>query len=121
MKWLEKGALFLMSGVMPVFIAACYGTPMDDNFTKTAWGNVKDKQTGNPIANILVRCLRGQTAVDETYTNQGDGSYELWYDVDEPCETIEFKDVDGEDNGGQYAATSISFEDDAVVEMELED
>jgi len=117
MKWLEKGALALMTGVMPVFIAACYGMPMDGSVS--VWGNVKDKVSKNPIGNILVRCMRSGVSVDETYTGAGDGSYSLFVPAEDGCEFIRFEDIDGEENGGLYQTKEIPFEDNASVELEL--
>lgn len=119
MKWLEKGALFLMTGVMPVFIAACYGMPMENE--RFAYGNVKDKLSKNPIGNILVKCLGAGAVLDETYTSAGDGQYELLLPAYSDCETLQFEDVDGEENGGLYKSTTIPFEEDASVELELEE
>ncbi len=121
MKWLEKGALFLMTGIMPVFIAACYGGPMDDDWEFTAMGSVKDKASGNPIGNILVRCLLFGAVEDETYTTAGDGSYVFDFYTGDDCNELQFEDIDGEENGGKYATKVIPFTEEADVEMELEE
>ena len=120
MKLLEKSALFLMSGIMPVFIAACYGAPIEGD-TVNAWGAVKDKASGNPIGNILVRCLFGQSIEAETYTAMGDGSYEFSFESWDGCDELEFEDVDGEDNGGKFATKTIPFAEEAEVALELEE
>lgn len=103
----KQGLLGVLTGVMPVFIAACYGPQRDDYFAIN--GTVKDPNL-KPIPNILVRCMRGAVEVDSTYSHPGDGKYRLQYQEAQPCDTLTFKDIDGTENGGKFADKSVKFD-----------
>jgi len=133
-KYFAKPLLWVFTSAFPVFIAACYGVYQDlaDGGTggeRRATGTVKDAGNGQGIGGILISCMLpgsgdGGAAYDETYSLSGDGHFEIWYPENQPCESLRFEDVDGADNGGEYAGKTIAFDQyggEIDVELELED
>lgn len=88
----------------PGMVADEYGSPYASFEVK---GKVTDQQ-GNPIPGIQVTC--DAMYIQPVYT-ESDGSYALNGDGF-PREKIQvsFEDVDGEENGGLFAARSVSVE-----------
>lgn len=88
----------------PGMVADEYGSPYASFEVK---GKVTDQQ-GNPIPGIQVTC--DAMYIQPVYT-ESDGSYALDGDGF-PREKIQvsFEDVDGEENGGLFAARSVSVE-----------
>jgi len=129
MKLLAKPLLWLLTTVIPVFIAACYGAPMDDDWDggsdpeKSIAGRVLSALTGSGIPYIKVSCLisgyGGQEVYDDTYSAPDDGAFELWSSEYTPCEVLRFEDVDGADNGA-YQTLELNYVDDGqdvIAEM----
>lgn len=117
---IEKALLRLLTGIFPVFIAACYGPPTyyESNFYEFD-GVVKDP-SGNPISNIKVTCQTASGNGLSTYTMAGDGAFSL-SDIYPPCESLVFEDVDSEENGGLFATREVSVtSDDESMEVTLE-
>ncbi|MDD5309325.1 MAG: hypothetical protein PHU25_18575 [Deltaproteobacteria bacterium] len=118
MRWLAKPFLWLLTCIVPVFIAACYGAgfgvsdgPYSDGGSgrlTRAKGRVLNAITGLGIKGIHVICLwqvgTDDRAADDTYSLPGDGAFEVWYEENSPCDVLRFEDVDGDDNGGHFAA-----------------
>lgn len=131
MRWLTKAALGLVTAVIPVFIAACYGAPGDgmlDDYgydpEKSVGGRVLSALTGSGIPYIRVSCLVGgastDSVYDDTYSSPDTGDFELWVSEWHPCDTLLFEDVDGAENGA-FQSLEIPFADDgADVIAELE-
>jgi hypothetical protein len=127
-KRLARPILWLLTSAIPVFIAACYGPPMEDDWDggldpeKSVTGRVLSALTGSGIPYIKVSCLvsgrDGQEVYDETYSAPGGGAFELWSSEYTPCETLRFEDVDGADNG-VYQSLELGYVDGQVVEAEL--
>ena len=128
-KRLARPFLWLLTAAIPVFIAACYGPPMEDDWDsgpdpeKSVAGRVLSALTGSGIPYIKVSCLvsgrDGPEVYDETYSAPGDGAFELWSSEITPCEILRFEDVDGADNGA-YQTLELSYVDDGqdvVAEM----
>ena len=94
----------------PGMVADEYGSPCASYEVK---GKVTDQQ-GEPIQGIQVRC---GAMYDEPVYTDSDGSYQL-SGGGFPREKIEveFKDVDGEENGGAFAARTVSAETVQVQE-----
>ena len=88
----------------PGMVSDEYGSPYASFEVK---GKVTDQQ-GNPIPGIQVTC--DAMYIQPVYT-ESDGSYALDGDGF-PREKIQvsFEDVDGEENGGLFAARSVSVE-----------
>jgi len=109
MKLLAKPGLWLLTTAIPVFIAACYGAPMDGDYDggsdpeKTIAGRVLAALSGSGIPGIRVSCLvsgyDGLEVYDEAYSAAGDGGFALQSSEYTPCETLRFEDVDGAQNG----------------------
>jgi hypothetical protein len=100
-----KGFLWLFTGAIPVFIAACYG-PAEGYGEDGGWegesparGKVVDGLTLTPVRDIRVSCIVSGQVWDSTYSLPGDGLFELWHRDGQPCETLLFEDVDGAENG----------------------
>jgi hypothetical protein len=125
MRWLARPFLWLLTCVVPVFIAACYGgvgvwdgqLPDGGNDSsgtlRRARGHVLNYQTGSGIKGIHVICLGAPAdagnALDDTYSLPGDGAFEIWYYEFYPCDTLRFEDVDGAENGGPFSTREIEF------------
>ena len=114
-KWLKKALLALTTGVIPVFIAACYGPATECNEVD---GTVKDRN-GAPIPNILVRCLNQGSELDATYSLPGDGSFALTTCTG-PCDALLFSDVDDAGNGGAFADKEVPYDGSGTVDVVLD-
>ena len=118
-KWLKKALLALTTGVIPVFIAACYGAPMGTGEScNDVDGTVKDRN-GAPIPNILVRCLQQGSELDSTYSLPGDGSFALTTCAG-PCDTLTFSDVDDAGSGGAFADKEVPYDGSGTVDVVLD-
>ena len=132
MRLLAKLILWLLTTAIPVFIAACYGAPMDGMWDddagpdpeKSVAGRVLAALTGSGIPYIKVSCLvsgyDGLEVYDDTYSAPGDGAFELWASQYTPCEVLRFEDVDGAENG-TFQPKDVEYVDnglDVVVELD---
>ena len=134
LKRLAKPFLWLLTTAIPVFIAACYGSPggYSDGGPgpdsgpvpeKSVAGRVLSALTGSGIPYIKVSCLisgfEGLEVYDDTYSAPGDGAFELWSSEYTPCEVLRFEDIDEEENGS-YQTLEINYIDngqDVVAEL----
>jgi hypothetical protein len=117
---IEKAILSLLTGVFPVFIAACYGSPMYEGPELFDVEGVVKDPSGNPLPEIKVTCLKASGQGDSTYTMAGDGAFYLT-ELYSPCESLLFEDVDGDENGGLFAPREIPVTiDDEPLEVTLE-
>jgi hypothetical protein len=129
MKHLAKPILWLLTTAIPVFIAACYGAPMENLYDggsdpeKSVAGRVLSALTGSGIPYVKVSCLisgtGGLEVYDDAYSAPGDGAFELQSSEYSPCEILRFEDVDGADNGA-YQTLDLEYVDngqDVVAEM----
>jgi len=99
-RWLSKKALWIVTGLSPVVIAACYG--MESEFTHYSYnGRVVDRITGQGIEGIQVNCGGGVLGYSDP---RGD----FWLTPSATCPTREnvlFKDIDGAENGSYQDRT----------------
>lgn len=102
MKTLSRHLLRIVTGFVPVVIAACYGAPYDH---MTLHGKTVDSETGAGIKGLSVSCMRDGQKVTST-VSQTDGSFDLGYRGENPCDTIAAEDVDGTANGSYATATA---------------
>lgn len=102
LKLVARFCLWLIGIAIPVFIAACYGMPY--RFSKN--GRVIDAATGKGLNGVKVICLQGERDWNYEYTYHN-GDFSLSYDS--PCDAIRVDDVDGLDNGGEYASRTVPF------------
>lgn len=112
---LKKALLWLITGVIPVVVAACYGVM----YTFTRNGKVVDADTGEAIQGIQVSCAVGNRSnvIDTSYTD----AYGTFYiAADTECDAYIFTDVDGDQNGGTYEEVVVqdSLQDGDSVEMQ---
>jgi hypothetical protein len=131
-KRLARPLLWLLTSAIPVFIAACYGPPMEDEDggfdpEKSISGRVLSALTGSGIPYIKVSCIvsgrAGPEVYDTTYSAADTGAFELWASEYSPCELLRFEDVDGAENG-TYAPLEQAYADDGqdvVAEMAEQD
>ncbi|MFH1808758.1 MAG: hypothetical protein ABIJ09_08430 [Pseudomonadota bacterium] len=121
MTLLKKFALWFLTGFIPVVIAACYGMPYDyrsARFVKP--GRVLDIQSKAGIPGIQVLCTTPTGDIQSFAYSDEEGQFVLGYD--RPCQTVLVEDIDGEENGGQYATAEVPFEpgdEDQVIELGL--
>lgn len=89
-----------------------YGCP---TMTYEVKGKVLDSETGKPVPGIKVTHYDYEGA--QGILTEKDGTF-LLQDSDFPQDTlhIHFKDIDGKDNGGQYAAQEVVVNLDQVQE-----
>lgn len=104
MRLLAKPFLWLLTSAIPVFIAACYGAPMEGGEAeKSVAGRVLSALNGSGISGIRVSCMvpgaEGPEVYDQAYSEGADGEFLLWTSEYSPCETLLFEDVDGAENG----------------------
>ncbi len=106
--------LWLLSLVVPVVIAACYGPPGEN--TPTLQGQARDATTQAGIAGIRVTCLSGGSAIGTAYTDLY-GDYNFYVS----CDELQFDDVDGATNGGPYTSLTVPVEPgQSVVDADLQ-
>jgi len=126
MQRLAKPILWLLTTAIPVFIAACYGAPMEgEDSDKSVAGRVLSALTGSGISGIRVSCMvpgaEGPEVYDQAFSEGADGEFLLWTSAYSPCDTLLFEDVDGADNGA-YQPLELQYADDgADVVAELEE
>jgi hypothetical protein len=83
--------------VVSLIIQACYGPMPPSDLPYTVDGEVKAKETGTPILGIKVY---DKDSGRYAYTNEH-GHFRFRVEEQESY-TIIFKDIDGEENGGQF-------------------
>jgi GMP synthase-like glutamine amidotransferase len=112
-RWMSRKALWVVTAVSPVVIAACYG--MEYMFSRH--GVVVDRSTGAGIAGIKVTC-RSSTYGDTVDYSTNSGQF--WLENDDACSAVAFEDVDGALNGSYQSRTvAVSeVEDDGIVELD---
>jgi hypothetical protein len=103
--------LWVVTGAVPFVIAACYGVMY--SFSRS--GRVVDAVTHQGIEGIQVTCRAGGYVQSGT-TSWTDGQFLLEYD--QPCETVDFTDVDGVANGS-YQATSVPLPSSGELLVEM--
>ena len=126
MRNVQRVLLWLITGAIPVVIAACYGVVME--YYKP--GKVTDKTSQKGIPDVEVRCAglaEDAGPVEDAAADPGvlaisdaEGSFVI--SVLPSCDTLRFVDVDGEENGGQYASVEAPLGANGaelMVEMEL--
>jgi putative lipoprotein (rSAM/lipoprotein system) len=112
-KILKKALLWLITGVIPVVVAACYGVMYAFNRN----GKVVDADTGEAIQGIQVSCAVGNRSnvIDTSYT---DSLGNFYIAADTECDAYIFTDVDGDENGAyQEVVIQESFPDGSSIEM----
>lgn len=114
MQKLAKFFLWLLTLVVPVFIAACYGP--SQRYTRggqpqrAANGRVVQRDTGQALAGIAVNCLQaGRIAL--IGSSAADGSYTLFDPY--ACDRLVFEDRDGPANHGRHVSRMVTFDPDA--------
>lgn len=127
----------LLTAAVPVVIAACYGVPAD---YKVKLGKVVSGADQTPIQGIQVSCVHDGETVDagvaedagqvedageaqayDVLTDEN-GQFSLDYSEGNPCDSLQLNDVDGAENGGDFAPKTVPFVDDGseeVIEMNL--
>jgi hypothetical protein len=133
---MAKPFLWLMTSVIPVFIAACYGVPhgwgsdsgdgtnSDPEGTSAFLkGKVLDR-AGNGISDIKVSCINGDPDAGATnemsvYSMSEDGVFILEMPPGE-CDFLRAKDVDGEKNGN-YKSKDVPVNDRKYIVITLEE
>ncbi|HEY3446880.1 MAG TPA: hypothetical protein VGK67_10975 [Myxococcales bacterium] len=102
MRALARVAMWLGTFGVPFVIACAYGVPV--TYSKT--GKVIDADTHEGITGIQVTCKRAGAA-DVVSTTTVGGDVILDTGSEQPCDTYEALDVDGDANGGRYAPASL--------------
>ena len=114
LKILKKALLWLITGVIPVVVAACYGVM----YTFSKNGKVVDADTGEAIQGIQVSCAVGNRSnvIDTSYTDSY-GNFFIAGDTE--CDAYIFADVDGDQNGTyEEVVIQESFPDGDSIEMQ---
>ncbi len=113
MKRVSRCLLGLVTCVVPVFIAACYGVM--NTFSQR--GRVVDKDTKAGIAGLRVECRNAnQTVTDMTHSAQ-DGAFALYAESASSCATVAVDD--DREAGARYASTTVPSDTgkDLVIEV----
>ena len=106
-RWLSKPLLWLVTSAIPVVIAACYGV-YDGLISRSA--RVVDRDTGMGIGGIKVTCIDSEAGTgDSTYSFEHDGFFELYFSEGDGCQFVRFEDVDGPENGGDFADRTVEW------------
>ena len=88
-KNLARACLRLVTLIMPVFIAACYGVPTE-LVRYSATGKVIDKDSHDPISDIQISCLDSRNALQASTTSLN-GNFSFYYDI--ACDHLAAKDT----------------------------
>jgi hypothetical protein len=88
-KNLARACLRLVTLVVPVFIAACYGVPTQ-LMRYSATGKVIDKDSDDPIGDILISCLDSSNALQASATSLN-GDFTFYYDI--ACDHLAARDT----------------------------
>jgi hypothetical protein len=108
---IAKGALWLVTGLVPVVIAACYGA----YYGFQRGGRVADATSRQGVGGIRVTCRVGDRVTSQA-VSRADGWYSLT--EDQPCDEVLFEDVDGAENGS-YLPASVPAPPAGDVNVEL--
>lgn len=130
-KFWKRVLYFIVTGSTSVFIAACYGMPV--NFNHLGNWTIKVKDTdNNPIEGLEVKILQYREGVSTPDTidvqksdSLGESTHELYSwddDVNYRHEAL-IVDIDSLSNGGFYNDTIIKFDDSdtTIVNMREKD
>ena len=100
MKSFSRLLLKIVTGAVPVFIAACYGPAYAPRRVRAV-----DSITRKGIPGLQVTCFNGpaQAAATEPLTTDADGTVYAQY-----CEKVVMTDVDGPANGGPYGSKEVA-------------
>ena len=114
MKRISRCLLGLVTCVVPVFIAACYGVM--NTFSQR--GRVVDKNTKAGVAGLRVECLDASQTVTDMTHSAADGAFALHAESASSCTTVAVDDDRG--SAAQYASTTTSPDprNDLVIEVE---
>jgi hypothetical protein len=100
MKRISRCLLGLVTCVVPVFIAACYGVM--NTFSQR--GQVVDKNTKAAVAGLRVECLNASSTVTDMTHSAWDGTFALHTESASSCTTIAVDD--DRETGARYASTT---------------
>lgn len=112
MRHVSRCLLGIVTCVVPVFIAACYGMA----YTFSQRGRVIDKGSKTGVSGMRVQCRNKSDAMtDETHT-QSDGRFHLSATSESACATVAVDD--DHEAGARYASTRVpSNGDDLTIEV----
>ncbi|MCR4940066.1 MAG: radical SAM-associated putative lipoprotein [Treponemataceae bacterium] len=116
---LGKLAYSILAALGMGTIVSCYGMPVNGYYS-SVYGKVT-APGNNALQGIKVTISKGDSH-NVTYTG-AEGSYYLEFlvDYDNPAYTIEFKDVDGSENGSfKTKSDSVSFNNDTIIKKDIE-
>jgi hypothetical protein len=118
---------WLVASVLSLVTTACNPfsimDPVHPNDKPTAKGYVLNDATDGGIGGIRIRCLGimgDRNAIeDETFSKTDAGTFDVWYDEEDPFESLLFEDVDGAKNHGVFADREVRFDIDGGIVVKL--
>jgi hypothetical protein len=113
MRQVSRYLLGIVTFVVPVFIAACYGMA----YTFSQRGRVVDKGSKAGVSGMRVQCVSTSNSISDTTYSQADGSFVLYSTSSSTCATIAVRD--DSEVGAHYAPTSVKSNSsvDLVIEV----
>jgi hypothetical protein len=102
-RFFAKVLLSVVTGAVPVLIAACYGVS-NVGPEGSCGGKVVDKTAGTGVTGIEVHCLNGAGDSFDVSVSASDGSFLVQQPVG-GCASLEARDVDGAARGSYATAT----------------
>jgi hypothetical protein len=113
MRRISRLLLGIVTGIVPVFIAACYG--IANSFSQH--GKVVDKTSKAGVAGLRVECLSGSNNVSDMTHTAADGAFALYTMSASSCTTIAVDD--DREAGARYASTRVASDPSQYLAIEV--
>ncbi len=115
--FIKKPLNYLLTGSFSVVFAACYGAPVELENPKLIKAT---DDTNLPIQGLKVTVFENRLNINEGFTDK-DGSIEFYMvQKDKYNYKVTIEDIDGEENGGDFASKDVSISENSFVEVVLD-
>lgn len=114
--FLKKSLAYILTGSFTVILAACYGSPISMDYTKTIKAT---DENNNPISGLKVTLKKNNTDIDSSLTNSYGTVDFTNVNYDTIGYQIKIQDVDGEENLGSFKDTLFDLNSNTYYEIKL--
>jgi FlaG/FlaF family flagellin (archaellin) len=113
---IKKSLAYILTGSFTIILAACYGTPVEMEYTKTI-KTTDDNE--NPIAGLKVTLSQNGTKIDSATTDNA--GFVDFYDVytDNQDYEVSIQDVDGNENLGIFKDSVFDLNSESYYNIKL--
>ncbi|RLD79030.1 MAG: hypothetical protein DRJ10_09455 [Bacteroidetes bacterium] len=115
--FIRKPLNYLLTGSFSVIFSCCYGTPIELENPKLIKA-IDD--TNQPIEGLKVTIYENRLNINEGFTDQ-EGSIEFYIaQKDSYNYKATIEDLDGEENGGEFANKDVNITESSFIEVVLD-